>query len=79
MKSHIMHIIKKFSCYVSFLKSNANVKSISVETCVEKDGKIHGDRMPLNWSLKRCKLMQELFADGIYGPKTKAKIEALLK
>ncbi|TWM54902.1 hypothetical protein CHCC14814_2549 [Bacillus paralicheniformis] len=50
-----------------------------METCVEKDGKIHGDRMPLNWSLKRCKLMQELFADGIYGPKTKAKIEALLK
>lgn len=28
-------------CYVSFLKPNANTKSISVEMCVEKDGKIH--------------------------------------
>ena len=28
---------------MSFLKPNANAKSISVETCVEKDGKIHGD------------------------------------
>ncbi|KUL08910.1 hypothetical protein OIO07_18760 [Bacillus paralicheniformis] len=28
---------------MSFLKPNANAKSISVETCVEKDGKIHGE------------------------------------
>ncbi|OJT66764.1 peptidoglycan recognition protein family protein [Bacillus licheniformis] len=30
-------------CYVSFLKPNANTKSISVEMCVEKDGKIHSE------------------------------------
>lgn len=36
MKSHTMHIIKN-------VQPNVNTKSISVETCVEKDGKIHGD------------------------------------
>ncbi|TWL86373.1 peptidoglycan recognition protein family protein [Bacillus licheniformis] len=30
-------------CYVSFLKPNANTKSISVEMCVEKDGEIHSE------------------------------------
>ncbi len=30
-------------CYVSFLKPNANTKSISVEMCVEKDGRIHSE------------------------------------
>ncbi|WP_457983383.1 hypothetical protein ACQ9QD_05170 [Bacillus paralicheniformis] len=28
---------------MSFLKPNANAKSLSVETCVEKVGKIHGE------------------------------------
>lgn len=37
------HAHDKNRCYVSFLKPNANTKSISVEMCVEKDGKIHSE------------------------------------
>ncbi|MCY8009467.1 N-acetylmuramoyl-L-alanine amidase [Bacillus haynesii] len=37
------HVHDKKRCYVSFLKPNANTKSISVEMCVEKDGKIHSE------------------------------------
>ncbi|WP_420469317.1 N-acetylmuramoyl-L-alanine amidase, partial [Bacillus licheniformis] len=37
------HAHDKNRCYVSFLKPNANTKSISVEMCVEKDGRIHSE------------------------------------
>ena len=37
------HAHDKNRCYVSFLKPNANTKSISVEMCVEKDGMIHSE------------------------------------